>query len=50
MAGRRPDTTTGATGYLIHMGFVVENTDEAGAAEALAGVELLRSGNDDGYG
>ena len=34
---------------LIHMGFVVEKTDEAGAAEAMAGLELLRSGDDDGY-
>ena len=34
---------------IIHMGFVVEKTDEAGAAEALAGLELLRSGSDDGY-
>jgi hydrogenase expression/formation protein HypC len=34
---------------IIHMGFVVEKTDEAGAAEALAGLELLRSGRDDGY-
>ena len=29
---------------IIHMGFVVEKTDEAGAAEAMAGLELLRSG------
>jgi hydrogenase expression/formation protein HypC len=34
---------------IIHMGFVVEKTDEAGASEALAGLELLRSGNDDVY-
>ena len=34
---------------IIHMGFVVEKTDEAGAAEAMAGLELLRSGSDDGY-
>ncbi len=31
---------------LIHMGFVVEKTTAAGAAEALAGLELLRSGDD----
>lgn len=29
---------------IIHMGFVVEKTTEAGAREALAGMELLRSG------
>ena len=29
---------------IIHMGFVVEKTTEAGAQEALAGMELLRSG------
>ncbi|MGB3484902.1 MAG: HypC/HybG/HupF family hydrogenase formation chaperone [Mycobacterium sp.] len=29
---------------IIHMGFVVEKTDEAGAREALAGLELMRSG------
>ena len=29
---------------IIHMGFVVEKTDEAGARKALAGMELLRSG------
>ncbi len=34
---------------IIHLGFVVDKTDEAGAAEAMAGLELLRSGNDDGY-
>ncbi|WP_099024745.1 HypC/HybG/HupF family hydrogenase formation chaperone [Mycolicibacterium palauense] len=32
---------------LIHMGFVVEKTDESGAREALAGLELLRSGRDE---
>ena len=31
---------------IIHMGFVVEKTDEAGATEALAGLELMRSGDD----
>ncbi len=34
---------------IIHMGFVVQKTDEAGAAEALAGLELLRSGDDDAF-
>jgi hydrogenase expression/formation protein HypC len=33
---------------IIHMGFVVERTDEAGAREAMAGLELLRSGSVDG--
>jgi hydrogenase expression/formation protein HypC len=33
---------------IIHMGFVVEKTDEAGAVQAMAGLELLRSGTDDG--
>jgi hydrogenase expression/formation protein HypC len=32
---------------IIHMGFVVEKTDPAGAAEAMAGLRLLRSGSDD---
>ncbi|AQA01173.1 hydantoin utilization protein C [Mycobacterium sp. MS1601] len=31
---------------IIHMGFVVERTDETGAQEALAGLELLRSGTE----
>ena len=29
---------------IIHMGFVVEKTDKAGAEEAMAGLELMRSG------
>ncbi|GGL39554.1 HypC/HybG/HupF family hydrogenase formation chaperone [Nocardia jinanensis] len=29
---------------IIHMGFVVEKTDAAGAAEAMAGLRLLGSG------
>jgi hydrogenase expression/formation protein HypC len=33
---------------IIHLGFVVERTDEAGAREAMAGLELLRSGSTDG--
>jgi hydrogenase expression/formation protein HypC len=33
---------------IIHMGFVVEKTDKAGADEALAGLELMGSGRDDG--
>ncbi|MCP2289720.1 HypC/HybG/HupF family hydrogenase formation chaperone [Nocardia amikacinitolerans] len=31
---------------IIHMGFAVERTDEAGAAEALAGLRLLGSGEE----
>ena len=31
---------------IIHMGFVVEKTDEAGAKEAMAGLELMGSGSD----
>jgi hydrogenase expression/formation protein HypC len=30
---------------IIHMGFVVEKTDKAGADEAMAGLELMRSGH-----
>lgn len=33
---------------IIHMGFVVERCDEAGAREVMAGLELLRSGSTDG--
>ena len=29
---------------IIHMGFVVEKTDQAGAEEAMAGLELMGSG------
>ncbi|MRH88398.1 HypC/HybG/HupF family hydrogenase formation chaperone [Nocardia sp. SYP-A9097] len=31
---------------IIHMGFVIEKTDEAGAAAALAGLRLLGSGDE----
>lgn len=31
---------------IIHMGFVVEKTDQAGAAAALAGLELMGRGRD----
>lgn len=45
--GMLPDETfTAGDWVIIHMGFVVEKTDEAGAREALAGMELLRSGVD----
>jgi hydrogenase expression/formation protein HypC len=32
---------------IIHMGFVVEKTDEAGAEEAMAGLKLMGSGDSD---
>jgi hydrogenase expression/formation protein HypC len=32
---------------IIHMGFVVEKTDKAGAEEAMAGLELMGSGRSD---
>jgi hydrogenase expression/formation protein HypC len=31
---------------IIHMGFVVEKTDKAGADEAMAGLKLMGSGED----
>jgi hydrogenase expression/formation protein HypC len=33
---------------IIHMGFVVEKTDEAGAEEAMAGLKLMGSGEVEG--
>ena len=33
---------------IIHMGFVVEKTDKAGADAALEGLELMRSGSEAG--
>ena len=33
---------------IIHMGFVVEKTDAAGAAAAMAGLELIGRGTGDG--
>jgi hydrogenase expression/formation protein HypC len=35
---------------IIHMGFVVEKTDQAGAEEAMAGLELMRSGRSEPEG
>ncbi len=35
---------------IIHMGFVVEKTDQAGAAEAMAGLQLMGSGFDETTG
>jgi hydrogenase expression/formation protein HypC len=32
---------------IIHMGFAIEKTDEAGARAAMSGLELLRSGEPD---
>jgi hydrogenase expression/formation protein HypC len=32
---------------IIHMGFVVEKTDEAGAQQAMAGLELMGRGRSD---
>lgn len=32
---------------IIHMGFVVEKTDKAGAEEAMAGLKLMGSGGED---
>jgi hydrogenase expression/formation protein HypC len=32
---------------IIHMGFVVEKTDRAGAEQAMAGLELMGRGRDD---
>ncbi|MFZ0905379.1 MAG: HypC/HybG/HupF family hydrogenase formation chaperone [Mycobacterium sp.] len=32
---------------IIHMGFVVEKTDKAGAEEAMAGLELMGRGQSD---
>ncbi|HZQ33169.1 MAG TPA: HypC/HybG/HupF family hydrogenase formation chaperone [Mycobacterium sp.] len=43
--GMLPDETFEPGDWvIIHMGFVVEKTDRAGAAEALAGLELLGRG------
>ena len=33
---------------IIHMGFVVEKTDQAGAEQAMAGLELMARGDDAG--
>ena len=32
---------------IIHMGFVVDKTDRAGAEQAMAGLKLMGSGGDD---
>lgn len=46
--GMLPEETFSAGDWvIIHMGFVVEKTDEAGADAAMAGLELMRSGSED---
>jgi hydrogenase expression/formation protein HypC len=43
--GMLPEETFGPGDWvIIHMGFVVEKTDRAGAEEALAGLQLMGSG------
>ncbi len=44
----RPEETFEAGDWVvIHMGFVVEKTDKAGADAALAGLKLMGSGSED---
>jgi hydrogenase expression/formation protein HypC len=46
--GMLPEETFSAGDWvIIHMGFVVEKTDEAGANAAMSGLELMRSGTED---
>lgn len=40
------ETFTAGDWVIIHMGFVVEKTDEAGAEAAMAGLRLMGSGLD----
>jgi hydrogenase expression/formation protein HypC len=48
--GMMPDETFGAGDWvIIHMGFVVEKTDRAGADAAMAGLELLGRGRDEDF-
>ena len=49
--GMLPEETFAAGDWvIIHMGFVVEKTDRAGAEQALAGLELMgRGGVDPAY-
>jgi hydrogenase expression/formation protein HypC len=45
--GMLPDETFAPGDWvIIHMGFVVEKTDKAGADEAMAGLELMGRGRD----
>ena len=47
--GMLPDETFSPGDWvIIHMGFVVEKTDREGAAEAMAGLELMGRGMDPG--
>jgi hydrogenase expression/formation protein HypC len=47
--GMMPEETfTPGDWVIIHMGFVVEKTDKAGADEAMAGLQLMGSGFDEG--
>ncbi|MDT7768617.1 MAG: hydrogenase expression/formation protein HypC [Mycobacterium sp.] len=41
------DTFAPGDWVIIHMGFVVEKTDRAGAEQAMAGLELMGRGRDD---
>lgn len=46
--GMLPEETFAAGDWVvIHMGFVVEKTDKAGAEAALAGLKLMGSGSED---
>ncbi len=46
--GMLPEETFEAGDWvIIHMGFVVEKTDKAGADAALAGLKLMGSGSED---
>jgi hydrogenase expression/formation protein HypC len=40
------ETFTAGDWVIIHMGFVVEKTDKAGAESAMAGLELMGRGGD----
>jgi hydrogenase expression/formation protein HypC len=45
--GMLPEETFSAGDWvIIHMGFVVEKTDKAGADDAMAGLELMGRGGD----
>lgn len=44
--GMLPEETFGAGDWvIIHMGFVIEKTDQAGADAAMAGLELMGRGS-----
>lgn len=46
--GMMPEVTFAAGDWvIIHMGFVVEKTDAAGAEAAMAGLELMGRGRDE---